>query len=101
MLPEDFKVKYIREAPQTGIIVLGETSTKTTLIKDYCLSFKEQKTEVTIFNTNSVEIQHFIGETVLGRWEPGLAEKVARKSFDNPEEIHILVLDNQLRSEII
>lgn len=36
----------MKEAPQTGIIVLGPTSTKTTTIKDYIALFDPKKITV-------------------------------------------------------
>lgn len=49
-----YKVAMMREAPQTGIIVLGPTSSKTTLINHYIALFKSSTTTVEIFNPNSL-----------------------------------------------
>jgi hypothetical protein len=64
----NFKVNIMKEAPQTGIIVLGPTSTKTTIIKEYLSLFDPQTLSTEIFNPNSVELKYFLGESLLGRW---------------------------------
>jgi hypothetical protein len=78
---------------------MGETSSKSTTIKQYCSTFITPY--VFIFNPNSLDINHFLGESQLGRWEPGIVEKIARESYDNPERTHILILDAKLKSETI
>lgn len=39
----NYKVAMMKEAPQTGIIVLGPTSTKTTIIQQYISLFDAEK----------------------------------------------------------
>jgi hypothetical protein len=51
----------MREAPQTGIIVLGPTSSKTTTIKQYISLFDFNKMIVEVFNPNSIDLKHFLG----------------------------------------
>jgi hypothetical protein len=93
-----YKVSIMKEAPQTGIIVMGPTSCKTTTIKDYIQLFDPNKLVVEIFNPNSIELKYFLGENILGRWEQGIVEKLARASFENSENYYVLVLDSKLRS---
>lgn len=64
----NYKVNIMKEAPQTGIIVLGPTSTKTTIIKEYTSSFEQRSLNVEIFNPNSIELKYFLGENIKGRW---------------------------------
>lgn len=96
-----FKVEIMKEAPQTGIIVMGPTSTKTTIIKQYIETFDPKTTNVEVFNPNSLDLKYFLGESQLGRWEQGVVEKCARASFENPLTNYILVLDTQIKSETI
>jgi hypothetical protein len=42
-----------------------------------------------------------MGENILGRWNPGVLEKIVKRSLENENNMHILVLDNKLKSEII
>ena len=49
----NYKVAMMREAPQTGIIVLGPTSSKTTLINEYVSLFESHR-NVQLFNPNSL-----------------------------------------------
>lgn len=64
----NYKVAMMKEAPQTGIIVLGPTSFKTTLINEYIGLFPAQDRVVEVFNPNSLELKYFLGESILGRW---------------------------------
>jgi hypothetical protein len=50
----NYKVAMMREAPQTGIIVLGPTSSKTTLINEYVSLFERAHRNVQLFNPNSL-----------------------------------------------
>lgn len=75
-----YKVAMMREAPQTGIIVLGPTSCKSSLIADYLSLFPPNR-KVEAFNPNSLEMKYFLGEAVMGRWEQGVVERMARGSF--------------------
>ena len=77
----EFKVQSMMEAPQTGIIVLGPTSAKTTTINLYVKCFKADKRVVEVFNPSSIELKHFLGESVMGKWEQGVVERMARGSF--------------------
>jgi hypothetical protein len=97
----NYKIKIMKEAPQTGIIVLGPTSTKTTIIKQYTSSFDQSALHVMIFNPNSIELKYFLGESIMGRWEQGVVEKMARASFENKDKNYVLVLDSKLKSETI
>ena len=45
--------------PQTGIIVFGKTSSKSTLIDKYCFSFKDRY--VRKFNPASISLNYFMG----------------------------------------
>ena len=66
----------MKNSPQTGLIVFGPTSSKSTIIKRYCESFKNAN--VKKFNPASVNLKYFMGETIYGRWQYGIVEKVAR-----------------------
>lgn len=64
----NYKVTMMKEAPQTGIIVLGPTSTKTTIIHQYISLFEPEKVHTEVFNPNSIELKYFLGESLLGKW---------------------------------
>jgi Tfp pilus assembly pilus retraction ATPase PilT len=68
----NYKVAMMKEAPQTGIIVLGPTSSKTTLINEFISLFNPTKRNVEVFNPNSLELKYFLGENIMGRWEQGI-----------------------------
>ena len=78
---DSYKVNMMVEAPQTGIIVLGPTSSKTTIISAFINKYEQSKLVVETFNPNSVELKYFLGENIMGRWEQGVVEKMARASF--------------------
>ena len=86
----------MRNSPQTGLIIFGPTSSKSTLIKKYCQSY--DKPIIKNFNPSSVDMKYFMGETIFGRWQYGIVEKSARESIENFEKKTILILDSVLRS---
>ena len=71
-------ISSMKSSPQTGLIIFGPTSSKSTLIKKYCQSY--EKPIVRNFNPSSVDLKYFMGETVFGRWQYGIVEKSARQS---------------------
>ena len=77
----EFKVQSMMEAPQTGIIVLGPTSAKTTTIQHYIRCFPGDRRVVETFNPSSIELKYFLGESVMGKWEQGVVERMAKGSF--------------------
>lgn len=64
------RIELIEAAPQTGIIIFGPPSTKSTLIQRYCE--KKKQKSVHIFNPSSVALKYFLGQTIHGRWEQGI-----------------------------
>lgn len=53
------RIARMRECSQTGIIVFGPVSIKSTLIKNYCLTF--ENSVVHLYNTNSTDVKYFLG----------------------------------------
>lgn len=67
VLDNQMRVKSMRESNQTGLIVFGPVSTKSTIIREYCQSFPNRN--VKLFNPVSVDLRYFLGEFVHGKWQ--------------------------------
>jgi len=56
----------MKESNQTGLIVFGPVSTKSTLIREFCQTYENPN--VKLFNPVSVDLKYFLGEFVHGKW---------------------------------
>jgi hypothetical protein len=95
MDPIEEKYRAIVEATQLGIIVLGDTSCKTTLIERY---IRESYSKTRWFNPNSMDPMYFFGGKLQSGWQMGVVEEILKESINNPDMKFVLYLDAQVRS---